>query len=86
MTVDVVQPDPCGKMWLCRIKQTLHDLPNTRRHVPKLGVVDPVPRGIRGEGIVSYGTFVDLFIKLEKDTEASMGKDGMRRFGENVIE
>jgi hypothetical protein len=85
ITVDVVQPGPCCKMRLCGIKQMLHDFLDVRRHVPKLGMVDPVPRGIRGEEKVSYGVSVDFFIELEEDTEAGVRKDGMCRFGEDVI-
>jgi hypothetical protein len=48
-------------------------------------MVDPVPRGIQGEGKVTYGIPVDFVIELEEDTQASMCKDGMSRFGENVI-
>jgi hypothetical protein len=48
-------------------------------------MVDPVSSGIRGEGKVTYGIFVDFVIKLEEDTKARVCKDGMRRFGENVI-
>jgi hypothetical protein len=48
-------------------------------------MVDPVPRGIRGEGKVSYGVSVNLVIELEEDAEASVCKDRMRRFGQNVI-
>ena len=48
-------------------------------------MVDPVPRGIRGEGKLSYGISVNFVIELEEDTEASVSKDSMCRFGENVI-
>jgi hypothetical protein len=48
-------------------------------------MVDPVPRSIQGEGKVTYGISVDFVIELEEDTQASMCKDGMRRFGDNVI-
>jgi hypothetical protein len=48
-------------------------------------MVDPVPRGVRGEGKVNYGISADFVIEFEEDTEASMCKDRMRRFGENVI-
>jgi hypothetical protein len=72
-------------MWLCRIKKTLHDLLNVRGYIPKPGMVDPVPRGIRGERKVSYSISVDIVIELEKDTEGSVGQDGMGGFGENVI-
>jgi len=48
-------------------------------------VVGPVPRGIWGKGKVSYGISVDFVIELEEDTEAGVCKDGMRRFGKNVI-
>jgi hypothetical protein len=46
---------------------------------------DPVPSSIRGEGKASYGISVNFVIELEEDTEASVGKDGMCRLGENVI-
>jgi hypothetical protein len=48
-------------------------------------MIDPVPSGIRGEGKVSYGISVDFIIEVEEDTEASVCKDGMCGFGENVI-
>ena len=49
-------------------------------------MVDPVSSGIRSKGKVSYGIPVDFVIELEEDTEASVRNEGMRRFGENVIE
>jgi hypothetical protein len=49
-------------------------------------MVDPVLGGVRDEGKVAYGIFVDFVVKLEEDTEAGVCKDGMRRFRENVIE
>jgi hypothetical protein len=50
-------------------------------------VVDPVSSGIRGdsEGKATYGISVDFVIETEEDAEASVCKDGMRRFGENAI-
>jgi len=48
-------------------------------------MVDPVSGGIGGEGEVSYRISVDFLIEFEEDTEASMCKDGMRGFRENVI-
>jgi hypothetical protein len=48
-------------------------------------MVDPVSGGIPREREVTYGITVDIVIKLEEDTEAGVCKDGMRRFGENVI-
>jgi hypothetical protein len=48
-------------------------------------MVDPVPCSIQGDGKVAYGIPVDVVVKLEEDTQASMSKDGMCRFGENVI-
>ena len=44
-----------------------------------------MPRSIRGGGEVTDGIFVDFVIELEEDTEASVCKDGVRRFEENVI-
>jgi len=49
-------------------------------------MIDPVPSGIRGDGIVTYGISLEFVIELEEDTEASTCKECMRRFGENVIE
>src|SRR6266852_425916 len=46
---------------------------------------DPVPSGIRGEGKVSCGISVDFVVEVEQDAEASVCKDGMCGFGENVI-
>jgi hypothetical protein len=48
-------------------------------------MVDPVLRGIRGEGKVTYRIFVNFVIELEEDTEAGVCQDGMRMFRENVI-
>ena len=48
-------------------------------------MVDPVSGGIRGEGKVAYGISVDFVIESEENAEASVGKDDMCRFGENVI-
>jgi hypothetical protein len=47
-------------------------------------MVDPVPGGIRGEGKATYGLSLDFVIEPEKDTEACVCKDGMRRFEGNV--
>jgi hypothetical protein len=49
-------------------------------------MVDPMPSGIRGEGRVSYGISLDFVIELEEGAEASVRKESMGRFGENVIE
>jgi hypothetical protein len=38
-----------------------------------------------GSGKVSYDILVDLVVEVEEDAEASMYKDGMCGFGENVI-
>jgi hypothetical protein len=72
-------------MGFCGIKKTLHDFLDVRGYVPKLGVVDPVPRGIRREGKVAYCISVDFVIELEEDTEASVRQDGVSRLGENVV-
>jgi len=48
-------------------------------------MVDPVSSGIAGKGKVAYGVSVDFVIELEEDTKAGVCKDGVRRFGENVI-
>jgi hypothetical protein len=48
-------------------------------------MVDPVLRGVRDEGKVTYVIFVDFVIELKENTEASARKNGMCRFGENVI-
>jgi hypothetical protein len=48
-------------------------------------MIDPVPSGIRGEGKVSYGISIDFVVEVEEDAEASVCKDGMCGFGENVI-
>jgi hypothetical protein len=49
-------------------------------------MIDPVPGGIRGEGKVSYDISVDFVVEVEEDAEASVCKDGMCGFGEDVIE
>jgi hypothetical protein len=48
-------------------------------------MVDPIPSGILGKGKVGNGISVNFVIKLEEDAEAGVGKDGVRRFWENVI-
>jgi len=48
-------------------------------------MVDPIPSGVWGKGKEGNGISVDFVIELEEDTEAGVCKDGMRRFGENVI-
>jgi hypothetical protein len=48
-------------------------------------MVNPVPGGIRGEGKVINGIFLDFVIELEEDTEGSVCDDGVRWFGEDVI-
>jgi hypothetical protein len=48
-------------------------------------MIDPVPSGIRGEGKVSYRISVDFVVEVEEDAEASVCKDDMCRFRENVI-
>jgi hypothetical protein len=48
-------------------------------------MVDPVSSGIGGEGKVAYSISADCVIELEEDTKAGVCKDGMRRFGENVV-
>jgi hypothetical protein len=68
------------------IKQTLHDLLKADGDVPILGMVGPVSGGIRGEGKVSNGISLGFVIELEEDAEASVRKEGVRRFGENVEE
>ena len=51
-----------------------------------LSMIDPVSGGIRSEGNSTYGISVDFVIKLEEDAEASVSKESMCGFGENVIE
>jgi hypothetical protein len=48
-------------------------------------MVDPVSSGIQGEGKVMHGISIDCVIESQKDTEASMYKKRMCRFGKNVI-
>jgi hypothetical protein len=48
-------------------------------------MTDPVPGGIRDEGKMSYRIPVDFVVEVEEDAEASVCKDGMCGFGENVI-
>jgi hypothetical protein len=49
-------------------------------------MVDPVSGGIRGEWKGWYGISFDFVIELEEDDEASVRKESMGRFRENVIE
>jgi hypothetical protein len=48
-------------------------------------MVDPMSSSVQGKGKVAYDISVDFAIELEEDTEACVCKDGMRRFGENMI-
>src|SRR6266849_3517466 len=48
-------------------------------------MIDPVPGGIRCEGKLSYRISVGFVAEVEEDAEASVRKDGMCGFGENVI-
>jgi len=48
-------------------------------------MIDPVSGGIGGEGKVGDGISVAFVIELAEDTQAGVCKDGMGRFGENVI-
>ena len=48
-------------------------------------MIDPVLSSIWGERKVSYRIFINLIIKVEKDAEARVCKDGMCRFRKNVI-
>ncbi len=64
----------------------LHDLLDLRGYVSELGMVHPVSGGIGGEREVSYRISVDFVIQLKEDTEASMCKDDVRSFGDDVIE
>jgi len=48
-------------------------------------MINPVPSGIRSEGNASYVVSVDFVVEVEEDAQASVCKNGMRRFGENVI-
>ena len=57
----------------------------TSNDVSKLGVVDPVPRGIQRQGKLTDSIFNDFVIELEQDTETSVYKDDMCMFGENMI-
>jgi hypothetical protein len=49
-------------------------------------MIDPVSGGIRSERNATYGISVDFVIELEEDDEASVCKESMGRFGENVVE
>jgi hypothetical protein len=49
-------------------------------------MIDPVSGGIWGKGKATHGISVDFVIELEEDAEAGVCKDGMRSFGENMIE
>jgi hypothetical protein len=55
------------------------------QRVNNWGVINPALCGVRGEGKVNYDILVDLVVEVEEDAEASMCKDGMCGFGENVI-
>jgi hypothetical protein len=48
-------------------------------------MVYPVSRGIQSEGKVMDGISVDFVIELKEDTEASVCKDDMRRFGKDMV-
>ena len=48
-------------------------------------MIHPVLSSIRGEGEPGYRISVDFVIEVEEDAQASVCKDGMGGFGENVI-
>jgi len=48
-------------------------------------MIHPVPSSIWGEGKAGYRISVDFVVEVEEDAEASVRKDSMCRFGENVI-
>ncbi len=48
-------------------------------------MLHPVSSRVQGEGKVTNCIPVDFVIQFEEDAEAGMRKDGMRRFGKNVI-
>ena len=50
-----------------------------------LGMVNPVLSGIQSKRKVAYGISVHVVIEFEEDREAGVCKNGVRRFGENVI-
>jgi hypothetical protein len=47
-------------------------------------MIDPVPGSIRGEGKVGYRISVDFVVEVEEDAEASVCKDDMCGFREDV--
>jgi hypothetical protein len=47
-------------------------------------MIDPVPGSIRGKGKAGYRISVDFVVEVEEDAEASVCKDGMCGFGEDV--
>jgi len=49
-------------------------------------MINPVLRSIKRERKVAYGILGDIIIKLEEETEASMGNHDVGRHGINVIE
>ena len=63
----------------------LHNWFDVWWYVFKLGMIDSVLSSIWGERKVSYRIFINLIIKVEKDAEARVCKDGMCRFRKNVI-
>jgi len=48
-------------------------------------MINPVSSGILGKGKAMDHIFIDVVIELEEDTEASVCKNGVCGFEENVI-
>jgi len=60
--VNIIQPDPRGKVWLVSIKKTLHFIQDARRHIPEPAMVNPMPGGIDSEWKVLDAVLVDAVI------------------------
>jgi hypothetical protein len=80
MIVFIVNPQPIRIVWFVRVKQTVHPIPDARRHIPKLGVLDPVLSGVPSQWEVLDAVAIDTGVQLEENTKTSLRKDGMCRF------
>jgi hypothetical protein len=63
MAIFSVDPEPSGKVWLVRIKQTVHPILNVCRHVPELGVLDQVLNGVSSQWEALDAVAIDTVVQ-----------------------
>src|SRR5712671_5205234 len=72
-------------MWPSWVKQTLHHALDLRRHVAKLGMIDPISSGIGCQRKPIYRISIDFVIQFEEDAEAGVCECRMGMVGKNVV-